>query len=236
MPHRRIRVLALLAGLLLLVPLAGCGGGEKHHAASTTDPKTFVKRLSDAMAKQGSAHLELELGSSIEASADVDYAKSGTEMALKMVTGTQTVRVVLADGAMYLQQTKGDKYLKIDKSDPALGSLLDQVSSIGPRATLSGIEPGLKKIVDRGSETIDGEKLTHYVATVDSSKVKSNLGALTANVKLPKTISYDLYVDADFLLHELRTSISGQKLVMKVSDWGKPVTVEVPPKAQVMTR
>jgi hypothetical protein len=237
MSHPRSRTLALvLAGLVLLAPVAGCGSSTKHPAASTTDPATFIKRLSAAMTKEGTAHLELQLGSSVQASADVDYATSGTEMALNMVTGNQTVRVVIASGAMYLQQTKGDKYLKIDKSDPALGSLLDQVSSIGPQATLNGLKPGIKKIADRGTVTLDGAQLTHYVLTVDTAKVKSNFGALTANVKLPKTVSYDVYVDSAFLLRELRITISDQKLVMKASDWGKPVTITVPPASQVMTR
>jgi hypothetical protein len=74
------------------------------------------------------------------------------------------------------------------------------------------------------------------VLTVDTAKAKSNFGALTANVKLPKTVNYDMYVDSNFLLRELRITISGQKLVMKTSDWGKPVTVTVPPASQVMTR
>jgi len=236
MPASRHRALvAALAAVVLLAPVAGCGASKKHPAA-TTDPSAFIDRVIDAMAGKGTAHLDLELGSTIAATADVDYAESGTEMVMTMDMGTQKVRVVLAGGAMYLQQTKGSKYLKIDRSDPALGTLLGQVSSIGPRDSLEGIKPGLTKVVDKGKETVDGERLTHYVLTADSAKVKSNFGALGQNVKLPKKISYDVYVDSGFLLRELRVTISGQKLVMKASKWGEPVTVSVPPASQVMTR
>jgi hypothetical protein len=242
-------VAALAAGAILLAPLAGCGGGDSKdakkntssHGSSAADKTStsiddFVTKLTDAMQQKRTAKLELELGSSMSATADVDYADSGTRMALKMITGSQVVRVVLADGAMYLQQTKGSKYLKIDKDDPALGSLLKQVGSIGPKASVSGLKAGIKKISDRGTETVDGEKLTHYVLTVDTSKVSTTFGAPSNTADMPKTITYDVYVDGADLLRRVKMQVSGQTLVMKVSDWGKPVTITVPPASKVMTR
>ena len=40
----------------------------------------------------------------------------------------------------------------------------------------------------------------------------------------------------DDLLRQAKLTVSGQTLVMKVSDWGKPVTITVPPASQVMKR
>lgn len=249
----RSRALAVLtAGVVLLAPLAGCGGADDSKdakkkessskastadtASTTDDVDAFVTRLTDAMQDKRTAKLSIELGSSMSATADVDYADAGIRMALQMITGTTTIKVVLADDVMYLQQTKGSKYLKIDEDDPALGSLLGQISSFGPKASVSGLKSGIKKLDDRGSETIDGEKLTHYVLTVDPSKVTTTFGANTETTKTPKTISYDVYVDGDNLLRRVKMKISGQTLVMKVSDWGKPVTITVPPASQVVTR
>ena len=237
MSSPRTRVLAaVLAAVVLLVPVAGCGGGTKNAAAKTDDPAVFVGKLSAAMAKERTAKLALELGSSLSATAYVDYAASGTSMSLKMNTGAETVNVVLAGGVMYLQQTKGQKYLKIDKSDPALGSLLGQISSIGPKATFDNLKPGIKKVADRGTETIDGVKLDHYALTVDTSKISSVFGVPASTAKLPKTVIYDVWVDDDFLLHQLKMTVSGQHLLLKASDWGKPVTIKAPPASQVMTR
>ena len=241
---------AVAAGAILLAPLAGCGGDSdskdsKKASAPTTkaaDAKSadgvdeFVTKLVDAMQEKRTAKLEISLGSSMSATADVDYAEDGTRMALKMITGTTTIKVVLADDVMYLQQTKGSKYLKIDKDDPALGSLLGQISSFGPKASLSGLKAGIQKLTDRGSETVDGEKLTHYVLTVDPSKVTTTFGANTETTKTPKKISYDIYVDAENLLRQVKMKISGQTLVMKVSDWGKPVDITVPAASVGVTR
>lgn len=237
MSSPRTRVLAaVLAAVVLLVPVAGCGGGSKKASTRTDDPTAFVTKLSAAMAKERTAKLDLELGSSLSATAYVDYAPSGTSMSLKMNTGAETVNVVLAGGVMYLQQTKGQKYLKIDKSDPALGSLLGQISSIGPKATFDNLKPGIKKVVDRGTETIDGAELDHYVLNVDTAKISSVFGVPASTAKLPKTVTYDVWVDDDFLLHRLTMTVSGQHLLLKASNWGKPVTIKAPPASQVMTR
>jgi len=246
----RSRSLAAFAvGTILFAALAGCGSNDSPDAKKPSSEQTsapdskkapdadeFVTALTDAMLAKRTAKLELELGSSMSASADVDYAASGIRMALKMITGSTTVRVVVADGAMYLQQTQGDKYLKIDKDDPALGSLLGQISSFGPQASLAGLKAGITKIDDRGTAKVDGENLTHYVLTVDTSKVENTFGAAAGSEGTPKTLTYDVYVDSSGLLRRVKMKIDGQSLVMKVSEWGKPVTITVPPASQVMTR
>lgn len=229
-PHRRVLTAAVVA-TVLLVPLAGCGNDEPK-----ATPATFATMLISAMQKERTAKLQVEFGTSISATADVDYAPGGTEVAMTISVGPQDLKVVLAGDAMYLQQTEGKKYLKITKDDPMLGSVLGKVASIGPKAALSGLKSGITKLDDRGTETVGGESLTHYVVVVDTARSKDTFGALTANAELPKTLTYDVYVDSDFLLREVKMDIGGQKSVMKVSDWGKPVTIKVPPPSQVMTR
>ncbi|MFL6021804.1 MAG: LppX_LprAFG lipoprotein [Marmoricola sp.] len=245
MSSPRTRVLAaLLSATVLLAPVAACGGGDDGGAKSASkrstpkadDTAAFVTRLTDAMATAKTAKLDLELGSSLSAKADVDYSGTGVSMAMQMITGAQTVKVVLVDGVMYLQQTKGSKYLKIDKSDPALGSLLGQLASFGPKSALESLKTGITKVADQGSETVDGTKVEHYVLTVDTKKVSSLFGVPEGTAKTPAIVSYDVWIDADSLLRQVKMTVSGQTLVMKASDWGKPVSIKVPPASQVMTR
>src|SRR5690242_4134711 len=143
--HTRSRtVAALAAGTLLLAPLAGCGGDDGKDAKPSSsssasdsgsdsgsdsesegsepsasgedvDVEEFIGDLVAAMQDKRTATMVIELGSSMTATADVDYAASGTRMAMKMTTGSQKVQVVLADGTMYLQQSANGKFLKIDK-------------------------------------------------------------------------------------------------------------------------
>lgn len=249
---------ALAAGLLLLAPLAGCGSdkakstahgpttsgspsgaptgsGASSVSGTSVDVNQFITEVTTAMKAKGTAHMVMAIGSSASAVADVDYA-GGTAMRITMTTGSQKVNVVLTGGVMYLQQTTGGKYVKIGKSDPALGGLLTQLSSIGPTASLTSMKPGIKKILDVGTETIDGTQVHHYSVTVDTAKAASAFGAAAGSVGAgqPKTITFDMYVDSEHLLRELDVTASGQKIHMTVGDWGKPVTIAAPPASQVM--
>jgi hypothetical protein len=250
MSQLRTRTLAaVLAAVVLLAPVAGCGGGDgndgsdssdssskKPASKKTEDVAAFVEKLTDAMARKRTAKLDIELGSSLAATADVEYADSGTSMALKMNLASQTHRVVLVGGAMSLQPTQGSKYLHHDKNDPALGSLIGQLSSIGPKSALDNVKAGVKKVDDRGTQTVDGETLNRYQLTVDTAKVSTLFGVPKGTADTPKTLIYDIWVDDDYLLRQVKMTVSGQTLVMKATDWGKPVTITVPPASQVTTR
>jgi len=233
LPRNRALV-AVLAAAVLLVPLAGCGGGDAKPRSES--PTAFVKRMTDAMGKQHTAKLVLELGSSLSATADVEYADSGTSMSVKMTTGSQTVNIVLDGGTMYLQQIKGSKYLKIDKSDPALGSLAGQLADFGPKSAVESLQGAVTKVTAKGAEKVDGQQLDHYVLTVNTKKASSIFGVPQGSAKTPAIVKYDLWLDGDDLLRQAKLTVSGQTLVMKVSDWGKPVTITVPPASQVMKR
>ena len=231
----RTGVLAgVVAAMLLLATLAGCGGTDTK--AKTENPSAFLNRLIDAMSTKGTAKVELELGSSLSATANVRYAGGDTAMSITMTTGPQVVNVVLAGGVMYLQQTKGSKYLKIDKSDPALGSLAGQLAGFGPKSAVQSLKGAVTKVTDQGSETIDGQKLEHYELTVNTKKATSIFGVPEGSAKTPATVRYHLWVDADDLLRQAKLTVTGQTLVMKLSDWGKPVTITVPTASQVISR
>ncbi|MFL6159326.1 MAG: LppX_LprAFG lipoprotein [Marmoricola sp.] len=231
----RNRAAALvLTAVVLLAPLAGCGG--KQEKPKSENPSAFLTRLTDAMSKKQTAKVSLALGSSLSATANVKYADQDTAMSIKLDTGGQVVNVVLSDGVMYLQQTKGSKYLKIDKSDPALGTLAGQLAGFGPKSAVQSLKGAVTKVVDKGSETVDDQQLEHYVLTVNTKKATSIFGVPQGSAKTPATVKYGLWTDGDDLLRQAELTVSGQTLLMKLSDWGKPVTITVPPASQVMTR
>lgn len=249
---RSQRLVALAAGALLLAPLAGCGGDDKGSGAKATsssssspsapssadaaEAQEFVRTLVAAMQDKRTAHMVLDLGSSLTANAEVEYTNSGTRMSMDMVSGSQTVRVIVADGALYLQQKAGGKYTKIAKDDPTFGALLDQVGSIGPKASLTTMKAGIEKVTDKGPVTVGGEQLTRYELTVDTAKAVRVFGAGADTPGMPATITYDVYVDADRLMREVRMKANGQELVMKVSDWGKPVDITIPTGSQIAAK
>jgi hypothetical protein len=196
----------------------------------------LVATMLAAMREKKTAHMVLELGSSMDATADLRYGDGDTSMKMQMTMGTTKASVIIVDGVMYIQQAAGTKYSKIGKDDPSMGNLLDQMSSFGPEASVAAMKDGLKKVEYAGTETVDGEELTKYHVTVDTAAVTKSLGSSADASGLPKTVTYEFYVDGDNLMRRVDMEISGQKIVMKVSNWGKPVTIVAPPASQVQSR
>jgi hypothetical protein len=197
----------------------------------------LVATMVAAMREKKTAHMTMELGSSIGADADIRYSGSGTDMKMSMDMGPTKAVVILVDGVMYMQQSAGGKYLKIDKSDPAMGSLLDQMAAMGPESSISAMKGAVEKVEYAGKKSIDGDETDLYHVTVDTAAVAKGLGGMAgAAGSLPKSVTYDLYVDHDHLMRKVVMTVSKQTVTMTVSKWGEPVDITAPPASQVMTR
>jgi hypothetical protein len=258
---------ALAAGSLLIVALAGCGSDDKGKDASSKSSSSpsvavttptestaaaegtpaapgerltkdnLVATMVAAMHEKKTAHMTMELGSSVGADADLRYSGTSTDMKMSMDMGPTKAVVILVDGVMYMQQSAGGKFLKIDKSDPAMGSLLDQMSAIGPESSISAMKGAVEKVEYVGKKSVDGDPADLYHVTVDTAAVAKGLGGLAAAAgDLPKSVTYDLYVDKDHLMRRVVMTVSKQTITMTVSKWGEPVDIKAPPASQVMTR
>lgn len=263
--HRTLAAIATSSALLLA--LTGCGSDDTEKSSAKTPDSSssssspsseasspeseqeapaasdgltkdnFIAEMAKSMREKKTAHMEMELGSSVSATADIHYAGDATEMDMKMSMGSRSQHVIIVDGAMYMQQPGGTKFLKIDASDPAMGGLMDQMKSMGPESSVKAMEAGLQKVEDKGEETVDGEKLRHYVVTVDTAKSAEGLGSLGSEAgKLPKELAYDMWVDGDNLMRRVELEAAGQKIVMKLSKWGEPLKIKAPAAGDVVTK
>jgi hypothetical protein len=193
----------------------------------------LVATMIAAMREKKTAHMSMQIGSSVDADADLRYGGDATDMKMAMTMGPTKATVILVDGVMYLQQAAGSKFVKIGKDDPTLGSMLDQMSSFGPESSVAAMKDALKKVEYVGTDTVDGEKLTEYKVTVDTDAVAGTLGGVADSEDLPKTVTYQLYVDNDHLMRRIDMTVSEQKVSMKITDWGEPVEIEAPPASKV---
>jgi hypothetical protein len=83
--------------------------------------------------------------------------------------------------------------------------------------------------------------MAHYVLTVDSKKAAKAQGQRWQQ-GMPDTISYDLWLDGSDLMRRIEFDLGavtgGQAgsggMVMTMSDWGEPVTVEAPPASAIV--
>lgn len=209
---------------------------EEKDGDEVEDADEFLDDLMARIRAEKAAHVVMELGSSMSADADVSFGKT-PGMHMTMTAGGTTVDAILLGETMYIRSAAGQKYLKFDSDTPGADAIFGQLGSFTPGKSLGDLRAGVKKVVDVGSVSgkdigEDGdEELTKYVLTVDTTKLANQAGA--AGQALPKNGKYALYVDSDGLLRAIQTDVSGQKVLMKFSDWGKKVTIQAPPADQV---
>jgi hypothetical protein len=196
----------------------------------------FVTEVVAAMKEKKTAHLVMDLGSSVSANADVQYGDGKTTaMKMDMSMGGQKVQMILLGDVMYMQ-TAGGKYQKIDKNTPGMEGMFEQLSAMGPDASIKAMTTGLKDVKYVGEDTVEGTKVDKYAVTVDTAKLAETMGMTEQVQGMPKTVSYDLYLDAEHLIRRLVMSISGQSITMTMSDWGKPVDIKAPPASQIASK
>ncbi|HEY0904815.1 MAG TPA: LppX_LprAFG lipoprotein [Marmoricola sp.] len=266
--HRSLA--AVVAGALLLAPLAGCGSDDDKEpsanasssptsspsaaASSTTaDPSAgsddpagkvaapgerltrdnLVATMVAAMRSKKTAHVELEVGSSMAASADTRYRGSTTDMRLSMDMGSTKAVVIMVGGTMYVQQSAGAKFLEIGPDDPALGNLVGQVTSMGPAAALAAMRGAVKEVQHLGTDEIGGDQVDKYRVTVDTTRIEQGVAGSPGVADLPDTVSYEMYVDDEHLLRQIDVAVAEQKIHMVVSKWGEPVDIAAPPASKI---
>lgn len=208
--------------------------GTPAAAGERLTKENLVATMVAAMREKKTAHMEMELGSAVGASADLRYGAT-TDMKMSMTQGSMKITVILVDGVMYMQQGAG-KYLKIDKDDPALSGLVDSMGSMSPEASISAMKGALKKVEYDGTAKVEGDEVHKYLVTADTSAVANQLGSTPGAADLPKTLTYTMYVDEDHLMRRIDMTVSGQDIRMTVGKWGEPVDIKAPPASQVQSR
>ena len=144
------------------------------------------------------------------------------------------VEMRMVDGVIYMAMppmTPKGKFLKIDPNDnsnPMAGQFSGLGDQMDPLRSFDAFDTGLKKVDYLGVESVDGEDMGHYVLTVDTAAGMKALGQQVPQ-GLPKTMTYDVWLDQDDLLRRMQMQLAGISMDMRMSDWGKKVTVTAPP-------
>ena len=238
------RLGASMAAFALLLP-AGCGGGGSATAESADLTKAnFASEVSTAQIKARTAHLEADIsaqGQQVSMAGDVDMTKDDVAFDLALTGGPlgQGTQFILVDRVIYLKMptlTHNDKFIKIDtgSSGNPMAHMFDQMlNQLNPTQAFKAFDAitGLQK---HGTQEIDGVETTKYTVTVDTQKAlqaQGMAGRVPAG-QLPKTIQYDVWVDADHLVRRLVMTMPGSSVDMTLSQWGEPVHISAPPAGQ----
>jgi LppX_LprAFG lipoprotein len=254
---RRAAVASLAVGLTLAV--AGCGdqnagpgyangsSGGVTYADQALTKDEIMRATYDAAVKAGTAHMTMKMSgqAKLTARGDVDYGHGQPRMAMTMSMpqlskGRMEMRYV---GKMIYMQLPGltppGKFVAIDPNDKtsplskSFGSTTDQMD---PLKSIKAMESAVQSADRVGKQTMAGVTVEHYKLTVATASLVKGLSPEAAQqAKLPKTITYDLWLDERHLLRRMSFDLANTQFDSTMSRWGKPVRVQRPSAAQIAT-
>ncbi len=182
-------------------------------------------------------------GQEQEMSGEARFGDGGIEMKATG-TGAQAMEMILVDKAMYMKSDAfgtGDKWLKIDLSDP--NSLFGMIGkATDPEVMFKAMESP-KKLEVIGTEEVDGVETNHYRITMDPTSYLKAMEFPDAMAQmLPKELVTEMWVDGDNLPRKFAQTVevkgAGGPATTSTtegtySDFGVEVDVEAPPASEV---
>ncbi|MGY5117909.1 hypothetical protein ACWC2H_18930 [Streptomyces sp. 900105755] len=243
------------------VAVSACGSGGVKTAASAVDGADKImaalSRATDRTDQLGSA--KVRMSTVIGAGAPVTMNGTfswGDGLAMDVLMDTKsakmealqhssTIRTLFVDGAYYYDvdpqasgPLKGKQWMKIDAS--ALfgdkGAQAFSGNSAGnPAATLKYLKYA-KDVKDFGTETVDGQRTTHYQAVVDQAQMGKFKDAYGSDGMTAMTgggsMTMNLWLNAKDLPVRLKERIGKMTVTMDFEKFGATAPVKAPPAAQ----
>lgn len=219
-----------LALLVLVLPLAACGGGSKGPSSSAS-PLDVVKAAAQKTYSAGSEALALTANVQVSGQAaalsgtgsfETKSASGSMHLNLKAGPIATTVDEVLAGTSVYLKSPLlasglpgGKTWVKLDLAKVHVSGLdLQSLLAQNPGDQLKQLQ-ALKSATKVGTDQIG----THY-------KVRTSTGTASA---------YDVWVGNDGYIHRVVVTESTAKVSVTIdlSKFGEKVTAAPPPAAQV---
>jgi len=206
------------------------------------DADTLVPAITDAMLEAGTARVEASIDAGgeqlrIEGVQQVGETLADNAMQLTLTGGGLDGELILIDKILYLdlgQVTQG-KFVRLDLDDPQTAGMFGQLlQSTDTASAVEALQGAVQDLEVVGPADVDGDSTTQYRLSVDTEKVLSAQGLPpSVSATLPKSLSYDLYVDDDQLLRRLVVEVAGTSSEITTSEWGEPVEVTAPPASQI---
>lgn len=250
-----------LATLALALALAGCGGGGSGGGKAVSGDVIVAAAAKSSRA--GSVEADFKIGG-----AGVNGSGSGVfntgasrsgQLSMKVqVSGREvTLDSVISGNVLYMRSPvfsqlglpANKEWVKVDLGQLAKARGIDLSSlantSPTPTSVLAYLQ-GSSRVVNLGSESIQGVKTTHYKVTVDLERAAAkSTGSTQQSLRRVietsgvKKLPVDVWIDESGYVRKVRysqASASGKavKVTMELHDFGKPVQVKPPPADSVI--
>jgi predicted small lipoprotein YifL len=259
----RRSVLALLALPLVVFLVVGCGSGGALSLDPVASAATKTQQAGTFDFDYTASMQILGQQLSLSGSGQADAANGAMQMSLDfkglpaaLTQNGSTAQFLLVDKAMYLQMPflagklpSGKQWLKVDLAAAmkSAGGSLGSFGQLDPQQWLQQLlaSSNTQKL---GTDTVQGEQMTHYRTTIDPSKIDSVPASLRAKVRKAMqqigmtTIPVDVWVDGQGMLRREALSLTFGKalqgatmsMTFDMHDFGAPVNITAPPADQVL--
>jgi len=235
--------------IVLPLALAACGGSSAKPTSVSGDPidAAVTKTLA-----QGSEDVAVDAkvtlsGQAISLTGSGAFSRTAGELHLQFslpLLGSSTLDEVVKGFSAWVKSPlltaslHGRHWLKFDLVKPPakvlgidLGPLIVALSPTSLLHQLDGAVLGGSKAEELGSENVGGVSTTHYRVDIGTTNVKSlqrTEDAWIDGQNLVRKVSYDVPTPVS------GTSTTQTVITMTLSDFGTPVTVTLPPAADVV--
>jgi hypothetical protein len=260
--RRLLPALLVLPVVAILASGCGSGGGTlsldpvASAATKTQQTGTYSFDYTASMQVLGQQFSFTGNGQSDIANGRMQMTMDFSGLPAQLTQNGSTAEFVLADKVMYLKMPflsgmlpAGKQWMKVDLAAAAkqAGTSLGSFGQLDPQQWLQQLlaSSDTQKL---GTDTVQGEQMTHYRTTIDPEQAMSKVPAAqrAAVRKAMKqigitTIPVDVWVDGKGMLRQESLSLTlgrglqntTMKMTYDMHDFGRPVSVEVPPADQV---
>lgn len=222
------------------------GRGSTGAQSKTVNSAQFLAMVKAGAHKLTTAKFSMKLdasGQQISADGVLDMTGSSPAMKISMdLSGMGTpTDMVLLGGMMYIAVPGSNgTFMKMDLTDPngPMGSMGDTLGGIDPKSLMDQLSPHVfKKVVYDGTDTVGGQRLKHYSVTLDTSAVPVLKGVPSSSTaSLPKTMSYDLWLDSQGRMAQLKMLMKKVlSMTLTYYDFGAPVDIKAPDPSKVQS-
>lgn len=229
------RLLAIFAALFAVVTLlAGCSGSSSDDSGKELpDAATLLKESAETTRSQTSAHLKLTVQGQIAElpveSLEGDLTQSpavaakGTANIIFLGQRLNDVEFVVSDGDLYATITVGGA---LSNFGPA-ADVYDVAAILNPDVGLANVLSNFSKANADGRETVEGARTVRVTGEVSADAVNKIAPQIGATGPVPATAWITEEDSHDLMQVRLEPS-PGNSVMMTLSKWGEPVTVDKP--------
>jgi lipoprotein LprG len=249
--HRGLTAVAL--GAATALALTACSGDDPAPAADsrTTDaadaptavveeettgltPENFAQRTVAALVKAETMSMGMEMaaeGQTVTMTGQVRMTKSTMDMTVDYDMLGMTFDMIMIDGKVYMGT--GGQYQEMSPQEMGADSVDELMAQTDARAQIESLKGAIVSVEPQGEEEIEGIPTTHYLVTVDPTKLTNVDPAAAA--AMGDSFGYDYWLDEADRTVRMAYAVQGVDASITYSNFGEPVEITAPDPSTLTT-